>query len=353
MVKRVGLVSSGTGGHLWPALVLGDALRAGGYDTLFLTAGRAVESELLSRAGQRAQSLEMGGRGVGQLVAMARGTMKARRWLAAEDVDAVVCTGGRTSVAAGLAARSLRLPIAILEQNAVPGRANRLLSRLARRVYLGLPTIADVPHSLVTGTPIRKDFSLVDRQVARQRLGLRDDLPVVLVTGGSQGASFLNEAAPRALLEQRCPMQVLHLSGPRDEADVRARYRDGVDHGVDAVVRALAFDMPTLYAAADLVICRGGGCTVSELIATGRAALIVPYPHHRDQQQLHNARVLARAGAAVVLQQHELTGPRFTEVLQQLLRSPERLRLMEECARSLDLGDACDRIVHDLEQTVL
>ena len=353
MVKRVCFVSSGTGGHLWPAMVLGEALREQGHDTFFLTEGRAVERELLERAGQRGESLDVGGRGVGQVMAMARGAWNARRFLRREQVDAVVCTGGRTSVAAGLAGRSLGLPLAVLEQNAVPGRANRLLSRFARRVYLGLPTVNEVRGGVVTGTPVRKDMSNGDRSAARRKIGLRDDLPVLFVTGGSQGASFLNERVPPALIALRRPLQVVHLAGQGWEAEVRTRYAPGLECGVDAVVRAISFDMPTMYAAADLVVCRGGGCTVAELAVTGRPAVIVPYPYHRDRQQVHNGQVLERAGAARVCEQHQLEGPRLTEVLRDLLDAPERLRLMEQCARSLDLGDACDRIVEDLEQRLL
>ncbi len=359
MVKRVCLVSSGTGGHLWPAMVLGEALRTQGHDTLFLTEGRAVERELLGRAGHRAECLDLrtrnGGHlsGLGQLVAMARGTLAARRLLRREGVDAVVCTGGRTSVAAGLAGRSLGLPLAVLEQNAVPGRGNRLLSRFADRVYLGLPTVTDVRHGIVTGTPVRREMGCSDRELARRKLGLRSDVPVVLVTGGSQGASFLNENVPEALLALRRPLQVLHLTGQGNESAVRSRYVGGIEIGVDAVVREMAFDMATMYGAADLVVCRGGGCTVAELVVTGRAAFIIPYPHHRDRQQLHNGEVLARAGAARVLEQRDLDGARLRHELGVLLDAPERLRLMEHCARTLDLGDACDRIVEDLETRVL
>lgn len=353
MVKRICLVSSGTGGHLWPALVLGEALRAEGHDTVFVTAGRDVERALLERVGRRAESLDVRGRGIGRLVALARGTFAARRLLRREHVDAVVCTGGSTSVAAGLAGRSLGLPLAVLEQNAVPGRANRLLARFAERVYLGLPPVRGVRHGMVTGTPVRREMVDVDRVAARRRLELRDDVPVVFVTGGSQGAGFLNECVPQALLALKRPLQILHLTGSGREAEVRARYRVGLECGIDAFVRAMSFDMATMYAAADLVVCRGGGCTIAELVATGRAALVVPYPFHRDRQQLHNGRVLERAGAARVIEQRDLDEARLVAELRDLLAEPERLRFMELCARSLDLGDACHRIVDDLQRSLL
>lgn len=358
MVKRVCLVSSGTGGHLWPALVLGEALRERGHDTVLITEGRRVEVELMQRAGTRAigsfaQTLDVRGGPLGGVAGIARGAFDARRMLQAQDADAVVCTGGRTSVAAGLAGRSLRLPLALLEQNAVAGRANRLLARFADRVYLGLPPVRDLPRGMVTGTPLRPEFRSVDRAQARRKLGLRDEVPMVLVTGGSQGAGVLNAIVPDALCAVGGPLQVVHLAGPDHDDDVRRRYAPGLDGGVDAVVRSLSLDMADLYAAADLAICRGGGCTVSELIATGRPALIVPYPHHRDRQQLHNARVLARVGAARIVQQRDFDLKRVAREVRELLGDPAELKEMGRRAAGLQAHDACARIVADLEEGVL
>jgi UDP-N-acetylglucosamine--N-acetylmuramyl-(pentapeptide) pyrophosphoryl-undecaprenol N-acetylglucosamine transferase len=353
MVKRVCLVSSGTGGHLWPALVLAEALRDRGHETVLLTEGRRVEQEFLSRVGCRAETLDLRGSGVGQVLRMARGTVDARRVLRDSDVDAVVCTGGRTSVAAGLAGRSLGLPLALLEQNAVAGKANRLLAHLADRVYLGLPPVRGVRHGVLTGTPLRREFRSVDRSEARRRLGLRADQPVVFVTGGSQGAGVLNERVPRALAATGYPVQVLHLTGPDNDEDVRRRYAELASGSpIRAIVRSLALDMADLYAAADLVVCRGGGCTVAELIATGRAAVVVPYPHHKDRQQLHNAKVLERAGAAQIIEQDAFEDAQVEALFRDLLARPERTEQMGRAAASLQEEEASDRIAADLEDRV-
>lgn len=349
MAKRICLVSSGTGGHLLPALILGRALHEAGGDSVLLTAGRPVETELLERFGCTATALPMKGRGVTLPVRLAQATWRARRFLRSNDVDLVVGTGGRTSVPVCLAARSLGLPVCLMEQNVVPGRANRLLAPLARRIYHGLPPRRRSPRSLVTGTPLRHEMWTLDRQQARASLDLPADALVVLVTGGSQGARCLNEVVPDALLRCRQRLHVLHLAGRDDGQAVRLRYAVDASGSVTALVRSVVRDMATYYGAADLVICRGGGGTVAELAAAGRAAIIVPYPFHRDRQQYHNGKVLADAGAAIVIEQAELTVAGLADMIDRLAGS-DCLVTMGQRARRLATPDACARILEDLDR---
>ena len=356
MVSRVCLVSGGTGGHLMPALVLARALRARGHDPVLVTEGRDVERELLRRELPdvvECQVPSARGSRLGLPFWLLRATATARRLLREQHVDAVVSTGGRPSVPVGLAARSLGLPLFLLEQNAITGRANRWLSPLARRIYHGLPAVhATTARSLLTGTPLRPEIGRIDRQVAREELGLPLQASVVLVTGGSQGARSLNETVPKALLRiaarlpQR-PLHVLHLAGLGRDEDVRRTYANG-ERDVLAQVRPVAQDMARLFAAADLVVCRGGGTTVAELCAVGRAAVIVPYPHHKDRQQLRNAEVLARAGAAVIVEEPQLTVDFLADLLQALFADPQRLAAMGQAARGLQTGDPVATILADM-----
>lgn len=347
-MRRVCLVSSGTGGHLLPAIVLASALRAEGHAALLVVEGRAVESELLARAGAEAASLRLGG-GLALPWRLARATFAARAFLKAQEVDLVLATGGRTSIPVGLAARLLGIPLCLLEQNAVAGRSNRLLAPLARRAYLGLPSRRPLPRGLLTGTPLRAEIGQVGRAEARAALGLRDDRPVILVTGGSQGARALNELVPDALCRVRRPLQILHLSGSGADTAVRSRYAAGEANGLWCSVKPLTTEMAAHYAAADLVICRGGGGTVAELMRAARAAIVVPYPFHRDHQQLHNARVLAAAGAARVLEQHALTVAGLTGEVEDLLHG-DTLTTMGQRAAALCPADPCRRILSDLRE---
>ncbi|MCC6673133.1 MAG: UDP-N-acetylglucosamine--N-acetylmuramyl-(pentapeptide) pyrophosphoryl-undecaprenol N-acetylglucosamine transferase [Planctomycetes bacterium] len=352
MVRRVCLVSGGTGGHLMPALVLGEALRERGHDTVFLAEGRGVETELLRRHAQQAEALPVGRRDLLFPLRMARCIGTARRYLRAHGVEMVVATGGAASLAAGLAARSLGVPLVLLEQNVHPGAANRWLAPWAERTYLGLPSPAPRARSLYTGTPVRRDIRDVDRGAARRSLGLCADVPVVLVTGGSQGAEHLNVTVPAALSALRRPLQVLHLAGPGQEDAVRSRYAAGEPHGLQALVRPMVADMGTLYGAADLVVCRGGGGTVAELMAAGRAAILVPYPHHRDRQQYHNGMVLEEAGAGIVIEERRATATALAGIAETLLRRPHDLLLMGRKARALYPEDVCGRILGDLAKVV-
>jgi len=348
MVKRVCLVSSGTGGHLLPAVVLARALEQRGHDAVLVTEGRRAERVLLERFECRAETLSVGGGGIGAPLRMLSATRNARRFLRDEHVDIVVGTGGRTTVPVALAARSLCVPIALMEQNTVPGRANRWLAPLAGRVYLGLPARRQPRHSLITGTPVRPGFGGIERAAARRHLGLQPGVTVVLVTGGSQGARTLNQVVPDALCALRRELQVLHLGGDDDEA-VRMRYAAGADDRLLALVRGYAFDMPMFYAAADLVICRGGGGTISELAAARRPAIILPYPHHRDRQQFHNGKLLERLGAAIVVDEADLTAAKLTAMVADLFQSG-RLAEMGQRAAALCHHDSCGAILDDLHQ---
>jgi UDP-N-acetylglucosamine--N-acetylmuramyl-(pentapeptide) pyrophosphoryl-undecaprenol N-acetylglucosamine transferase len=349
MVKRVCLVSSGTGGHLLPAMMLARALSESGHQPILLTEGRSPERLLLEQYPYRAETLAVGGPGPSLPLRLLRAWLRARRFLARERIDLVIGAGGRTTVPVGLAATSLGVPMVLMEQNAIPGRANRLLAPLARRIYLGLPSPRRPRNALVTGTPLRPELGRVGRDAAKRSLGLAAALPVVLVTGGSQGARALNTIVPAALCRLRRPVQVLHLCGAHEDEPVRQAYAAGAEHGLTAMVRCHAFDMATMYAAADLVICRGGGGTVAELAAAGRGAIIVPYPHHRDRQQYFNGKVLEDAGAAVVIEQRDLEPGALAAQVKGLL-AEGRTAEMGAKASALARPDSCARILEDLAE---
>jgi UDP-N-acetylglucosamine--N-acetylmuramyl-(pentapeptide) pyrophosphoryl-undecaprenol N-acetylglucosamine transferase len=352
MVARVCLVSGGSGGHLMPALVLARALRARGHQPLLVTEGRVVEREFLARDAGDLDEVDLHGRQPSRLGLpfwLWRATLHARALLRERAIDTVVSTGGRPSVPVGLAARSLGVPLFLLEQNAVTGRANRWLRPFAARLYLGLPGAGDRGRALLTGTPLRPELTAVDAAAARSALGLRADQPVVLVTGGSQGARALNVVAPAALRACERPLQVLHLAGIGADEDVRRRYA-AADGQLTAIVRPMAMDMDRMLGAADLVICRGGGTTVAELMAAGRPAVIVPYPHHKDRQQSRNAEVLAAAGAAVVVEEPRLTPGRLRDTLLQLLDDRPRLGRMGAAAHALRASDPTAAILDDMQR---
>ena len=230
-----------------------------------------------------------------------------------------------------------------------------MLLPLARRMYLGLPNCrggGTGSRMLLTGTPLRPEFYRLDREEMRAAMGLRPQGPVVLVTGGSQGAQVLNRLVPEALAQLDPPVQVLHLTGLGADDGVRRAYNACADRGLRAHVRPVAMDMHRMFGAADLVICRGGGSTVAELMAAGRPAVVVPYPHHRDRQQFHNAEVLSRAGAGIVVEEAGLNAKDLAARVGELLAQPEKLAEMGRQARLLALVDPCGAILADLDREV-
>jgi len=340
-----------------PALVLARALRERGHAPLLVTEGREVEKEFLDRevSGVEAACLPEGKPTKLQLpLWLLKATLRARRMLKERNVDSVVSTGGRASLPVALAARSLGKPVFLLEQNAIAGRVNRWMMPFAARMYLGLPGPGMTKRSCFTGTPLRPEIYRIDAQKARAALGLDPKLPVVLVTGGSQGAQRVNEVAPEALASLKTRVQVIHLCGlgaVKSGRDVEMRRRYAASDSVAvAVVRPMAMDMDTMLGAADLVICRGGGTTVAELMAAGRPAVVVPYPHHKDQQQLRNARVLADAGAAVILEERDLDAAKMAAAIDSILSDRDRLMAMGEAARGLCRLDPTSAILADMQQ---
>jgi len=342
-----------------PAVALARTLRQRGHEPVLVTEGREVERAMLAREGSDLPAMPLPGGGSSRPSKMTlpfwlgRATLAARRMLREERFDCVVSTGGRASVPVGLAARMRGLPLYLLEQNAVTGRANRCLLPFARRIYHGLPptSVRSGRRALVTGTPLRDDVGAVDRIAARRQLDLDPCAQIVLVLGGSQGARVLNEIVPQSLAgvvraADAPALRVVHLSGSGRDAQVAVRY----PAALQARVLPGTSSMAGYYAAADLVICRGGGTTVAELAAAGRPAVIVPYPYHRDCQQLHNGEVLVAADAAVVVEERELNAAWLGDIVTSLLADPARLVAMGQAARSVCHRDAADAIVDDIER---
>ncbi len=347
---RVALAGGGTGGHLFPGLAVARRL-SGGERPLLFGSGKSQEREWVGESAQAvaldAPMLPRGVRDLPRFAVRLGGALAASlRVLRGRRPDLVVGLGGYASVAPGIAALLTGRPLLLLEQNAVLGKANRLLSLLGGRVAAsfgaaleGLPGRAR-GRARVLGNPLRPE--ILAGRGDHGRFGLSPARPVVLVTGGSQGAEVLNrrfvEAAPALA---RTGVQVLHLTGTRDEAAVREAYGAA---GVAAFTRAFSRDMGTLLATADLVVCRAGGTTLAELAARGRPAVLVPFPHHGDRHQERNAAVFAAAGAARVVPENEFTAEAVERIVVALARDPVALRRMGAAASSLGVPDAAERV---------
>jgi UDP-N-acetylglucosamine--N-acetylmuramyl-(pentapeptide) pyrophosphoryl-undecaprenol N-acetylglucosamine transferase len=239
----------------------------------------------------------------------------------------------------------------IHESNAVPGKANRVTARMVRAVMLGFKECAPFfpkARTEVTGTPIRNELKRLDRQIAHQKLGLRDDLVTLLVMGGSQGASGINQAIIKSLpFLHGTSLQVIHLSGARDERLVADNYRR---EDILAYVAPFHHRMEEVYSAADLLVARAGAASLAEFAAFSLPGILIPFPYAADDHQTRNAEIYARAEAAILLKESELSGELLARKIRELIENPEQLRQMSANCSCLAPKNAAGQMVTTMEK---
>ena len=382
--RRYALVAGGgTAGHLQPALAIAEALVARGHDRTsieFLGSERGQDAATLSGRGFPVTLLP--GRGIVRSLApkdLVRNARSACELVVAvvRGVGAVgrarprvvVAVGGYASLAGAVGALAHRVPLVLVNVDAVPGAANRLLGPFARASAVGWEG-NPLPRAVVTGTPVRPEIATADRSpegraAARRELGLPEDRALVVVFGGSLGARQVNRALDGAARRwaDRDDLAIYHIVGRRDWSaygydpavervvgaggpgvgDGGAGPADGVGPGhLDLVRVAYEQRMATVYAAADVVVCRAGAMTVAELAAAGAPSVLVPLPGAPGDHQTANARVLERAGAAVLLPDPDCTPAGLASVVEGLLAEPGRLAAMGAAAKAVGRPDAAD-----------
>jgi UDP-N-acetylglucosamine--N-acetylmuramyl-(pentapeptide) pyrophosphoryl-undecaprenol N-acetylglucosamine transferase len=331
-MTRVLIAAGGTAGHVVPALAVADELRARGADIVWL-GGERSEAELVPAAGYPLHRITVRGlsrsnplRAARAAALAGRASARAAGVLRAERPDVVFGGGGYVAGPAGVAAVVRRVPLVLSEADSVLGLTNRLLARFARRVCLAFPIPGrDGPRYRLTGRPVPAPAT--DRAAARAAFGVAEDEDLVLVFGGSLGAGSINASAVDAFAD--APFRVLHAAGERDFAELRAP-RDGYD--LRPYLPGTEFSRALL--ASDLVVARAGG-SIFEICAHGRPAVLVPYPHASADHQTTNARWMADAGAAVIVPDAELTGPRLAREVAALLGDRGRLRAMARASAGL------------------
>ena len=349
MNRPILIMAGGTGGHVFPALALARLLRERSLEVIWLGTTRGLESRLIPSEGIPIEQLSVGGlRGKGVLTWLAAPFRLMLALLQALSVMrryrplVVVGLGGFVTGPGGVAAWLTRRPLLIHEQNAVAGLTNRILAHLARQVLEAFPgSFGSDVHARVIGNPVRADISALPPPAAR--FAARSGPVRILVIGGSQGAMRLNAVVPFALkrLSGSLAFDVRHQAGERWVDAARANYAQA---GVRADVRPFIEDMSAAYGWADLVICRAGALTVSELAAVGIGAILVPFPGAVDDHQAYNAQYLVREGAAVVIPDRELTEERLASELQRLCGGRGKLLAMAERARLLAKPGAADEL---------
>ena len=350
---NVVIAAGGTGGHFYPALALAEEFRRQAADTsvTLVGTGRALEQTMLADAPWRMETLRVqgvAGRGtcstVKALLLIPGAVWQCLRLLRAANADLVVGTGGYTSPPVVLAALLLGIPRAVVELNAVPGIANRVLGPLASRIFVSLDRAKPYFRAgkvSVVGTPLRRAFVATSPSLGSGRVD------TLLVCGGSQGARAMNSLVLEAVQASsliRSRLAVIHQSGVNDFDRVSRAYRT---MNVEAEVVPFIEDMSRTLRRADLVICRCGALTLSEIAACAKPSILIPFPQATHNHQESNARVVEQAGAGIVLLQPALTGVRLAGEIEGLLHAPDRVRRMAEQSLRLRSTDSAEALVRE------
>lgn len=321
--KTLMVMAGGTGGHVYPAMAVADYLKAEGWNIVWLCTDGGMENRLIEGKGYRKAMIHMQGvRGKGLLgwlllpLKLAKALSQSRDAIRQHQPDVVLGMGGFAAFPGGVMAKCMAKPLVIHEQNSVAGLTNKVLAKLANRVLAAFPAAFGGKASLV-GNPVRADITQLP--TPQERFAGREGALRLLVVGGSLGAQALNEFIPQALakLPQKLRPLVVHQAGVKHIEALKSYYQQA---GVAAETVAFIDDMAAMYDWADFVICRSGALTVAEVSVVGIGALMVPFPFAVDDHQTTNAAYLAEAGAAILMQQKDLTVDRLVEILKNLNR---------------------------------
>lgn len=356
---RVLIAAGGTGGHIYPGIAVANELlrRSPESKVKFVGTAHGLENRLVPRAGFELSLIDSAGlKNVGP-VARARGLLvlpksfwAARRLIREFKPDVVVGAGGYVSGPVVLTAALLKVPTLVMESNALPGWTNRVLARFVDQAAVSfdeaLPFFGG--KARVTGNPVRREFFEIS---AKERKPGRFS---ILVFGGSQGAHAINEAMIAALpllKKVKDELRVTHQTGEADFGKVSSGYADS-GWSERANVRKYIDNMVEAFSDVDLVICRAGATTTAELIAAGKASVMIPFPLAADDHQRKNAEALEAAGAGRMILQQDLSAERLAEVITTLVHEPEKITAMEQAARKLARGDAAAAVVEMVEKLV-
>ena len=350
--RCVAIACGGTGGHLFPGLAVAEQLQRRGCTVTLLVSPKEVDQHAVQSArGMEIVTLPAVALQRGSRLAFGRGFFQswraARKSFLAHPPQAVLAMGGFTSAPPVLAARSVSAKTFLHESNTIPGRANRWLARLVDQAFVGFPQARrrlPAKETTVTGTPVRTDFRPRDAGECRAALGLDPARPVVLVMGGSQGATGINDLILSALPQLAAPgshWQWLHLTGPHDGEKVRAAY---AKLGLTAVVHPFLREMDQALAAATVAVNRSGASSLAEFAALRVPSVLVPFPHAADDHQLHNARAFADTGAAFLLEQKGATPERVVQLIGELIENSATREKMQAALATWHAPHSADRI---------
>src|SRR5580765_3368225 len=338
------MAGGGTGGHVIPGLAVARELETRGHHVTFVGTEHGLEAKLVPAAGFDLQKIQIGGlnrvslrQTISTLGRLPIATVSSNRCV--RTADAVFSMGGYVAGPPVIAAILNRVPVVVMEPNAVPGFTNRSISRLVARALVSFPETADFfprGRTEVTGLPVREEFFRIQPRP-------RGPVLQLLITGGSQGSRTLNHAALQSwplFLKAGFPIRITHQTGAPGFAEIRDAFAQS---GLDGEIVPFIADMPAAFAAADLVVCRSGAGAVSELAAAGKPSILVPFPFAADNHQARNAEAMSRVGAALVVPDAAMTGQMLCTTVAELAAPSGLLESMAAAARQFAKPDAARR----------
>ena len=351
MSKKLLVVAGGTGGHIFPGIAVADFLKQQGWQVSWIGTPDRMEATVVPKHNIEIDFINVKGvrgNGIKRLIKapfmVMNAIFQARKILKAQKPDVVLAMGGYVTGPTGIAAKSLGIPLVIHEQNAVAGMSNRWLAKFANKVLAAFPSAFAKEQCEVVGNPVRASVANVTAKQTTTPIN-------VLVVGGSLGAQVLNETLPTVFSELSAltTLNIWHQTGKNNEPNVTASYQQlGLTE--NSKVAEFIDDMDSAYQWADLVICRAGALTVSEIAAAGRMALFVPFPHAVDDHQTANAKYLVTEQAALIMQQSEFNQAAVVELLTPYLNAPEKISTMASKAKQLAILDATANVAKRCEQ---
>ena len=349
---RIVIAGGGTGGHLFPGIAIAEQFlkKDDKAQVIFIGTKKGIEYKLLGKLGYELRTIDIEGLKGRGLIALAKSfyqvpqsMWQSRRILKQFSPHLVIGVGGYASGPAVLTAHFMGIPTAIAEQNAVPGVTNRILGKFVNKIfvtYAKTATLFEPNKVMLSGNPVRAAF-IAGKELDKEK----KDFWQLLIFGGSQGAAAINKAIIDMLpwlQKTKNKIHVVHQTGARQMEKVRQVYKGS---GIKARVLPFIVDMAGAYKSADLIICRAGATSLAEITASGKAAILIPYPWAANDHQTKNAQAMAEAGAAVMIRESELSGCKLFEVIESLLYDEQKLKKMEKKSAKLGNINAAAKIV--------
>lgn len=364
-IKKVIIAGGGTGGHIYPAIAIANALkrRFPSIEIIFVGTDRGLERELVPRAGfqlkiirvkgfQRRFSLDT----FRSLKELFLGILDSFEIIREEQPDLVIGTGGYVAGPVVFIASLLKVPSIIHEQNVKPGITNRILSKFVDKIaisYSDSKKYFPKEKVIITGNPVRDQISSSDKGKALKKFGFSSDIPVVFSFGGSQGAEKLNCAICDIIekIKDKKKFQLIHITGKRNYNNFKKQMADrgiALDSLGHIKVRPYIYEIQDAYAASDLVISRSGAITISEITTCGKPSILIPLPTAAGNHQEYNAKLLEKKGAAKILPNDKLTGKNLIQYIEDIIFNQERLYEMAKASKELRKPDALNKIVDEV-----